>query len=128
MNKKFIDIQILKDYSRDYSHLHCEITFGALLAALVSAFQHGNYLVHRVGVHAQFALLLQHGNGMIQVGALSGRPQGNVLLELHVHQGGGYLGFGYRSHQILFHVLSRQDLKSIQRSDPVSLWNLLGYF
>jgi len=61
------------------THLHCEVALGTLFAALVEAFQHGHDLIHGKAVHAELALLLEHGDGLVQVRALLGRPQSHIF-------------------------------------------------
>jgi len=61
------------------AHLYCEVALGTLFAALVEAFQHGHDLIHGKAVHAELALLLEHGDGLVQVRALLGRPQSHIF-------------------------------------------------
>jgi len=100
------------------THLHCEVALGTLFAALVEAFQHGHDLIHWKAVHAELALLLEHGDGLVQVRALLGRPQSHIFRELHVYQGGGYLGFSDVCDQFLIDIFAGQDLKRERVNDP----------
>lgn len=52
----------------------------------MGALQHGHHFVHRVLFRAQFAVLLQKRNGLLESRALGGGPQGRLLVELHFHQ------------------------------------------